>query len=73
MVVNYNDNGELTMGGTSLKTIAQSFGTPSIVYDEDQIRNQIRRYHKAFEASGFKLQYILCLKSFHMYSDGQIN
>lgn len=24
MVVNYNDNGELTMGGTSLKTIAQS-------------------------------------------------
>lgn len=25
MVVNYNDNGELTMGGTSLKTIAQSF------------------------------------------------
>ena len=52
MVVNYNDNGELTMGGTSLKTIAQSFGTPSIVYDEDQIRNQIRRYHKAFEASG---------------------
>ena len=48
MVVNYNDNGELTMGGTSLKTIAQSFGTPSIVYDE----------------------YILCLKSFHLYSDG---
>ena len=72
MVVNYNDNGELTMGGTSLKTIAQSFGTPSIVYDEDQIRNQIRRYHKAFEASGLSYN-ILCLKSFHMYSDGQIN
>ncbi len=30
MVVNYNDNGELTMGGTSLKTIAQSFGTPRL-------------------------------------------
>ena len=37
MVVNYNDNGELTMGGTSLKTIAQSFGTPSIVYKDIRI------------------------------------
>ena len=52
MVVNYNDNGRTDNGRYKLKTIAQSFGTPSIVYDEDQIRNQIRRYHKAFEASG---------------------
>lgn len=36
MVVKYNEYGELTMGGTSLKTVAQSFGTPTIVYDEDQ-------------------------------------
>lgn len=27
MVVKYNEYGELTMGGTSLKTVAQSFGT----------------------------------------------
>ena len=33
MVVKYNEYGELTMGGTSLKTVAQSFGTPTIVYD----------------------------------------
>ncbi|MGC7631302.1 diaminopimelate decarboxylase [Staphylococcus epidermidis] len=64
MVVNYNDNGELTMGGTSLKTIAQSFGTPSIVYDEDQIRNQIRRYHKAFEASGLSYNISYASKAF---------
>lgn len=49
MVVEYNDSGELTMGGTSLKTIAQSFGTPTIVYDEVQIRNQMRRFHESFK------------------------
>ena len=38
MSVKYNDYGELTMAGTSLKTLAQSFGTPTIVYDEDEIR-----------------------------------
>lgn len=27
MAVEYNDYGELTMEGTSLKTVAQSFGT----------------------------------------------
>lgn len=27
MAVKYNDYGELTMAGTSLKTLAQSFGT----------------------------------------------
>ena len=37
MTVEYNEYGELTMGGTSLKTVAQSFGTPTIVYDEEQI------------------------------------
>ena len=50
MTVEYNPNGELAIEGTSLKTIAQSFGTPTIVYDENQIRTQIRRYHDAFKA-----------------------
>ncbi|MGT2357302.1 diaminopimelate decarboxylase family protein [Staphylococcus aureus] len=42
------------MDGISLKTIAQSFGTPTIVYDELQIREQMRRYHRAFKDSGLK-------------------
>lgn len=54
MSVKYNDYGELTMAGTSLKTLAQSFGTPTIVYDEDEIRNQMRRFHNAFQKSGIK-------------------
>ena len=40
MTVKYNQNGELTMDGISLKTIAQSFGTPTIVYDELQLENK---------------------------------
>ncbi len=54
MTVKYNQNGELTMDGISLKTIAQSFGTPTIVYDELQIREQMRRYHRAFKDSGLR-------------------
>lgn len=59
MTVSYNQNGELTLGGTSLKTLAQSIGTPTIVYDEDQIRQQMRRYHSAFQQNdiGYVLSY----------------
>lgn len=64
MVVKYNEYGELTMGGTSLKTVAQSFGTPTIVYDEDQIRNQMRRYLSAFEKSGLKYNISYASKAF---------
>ncbi|EGQ3429414.1 diaminopimelate decarboxylase [Staphylococcus pseudintermedius] len=59
MTVSYNQNGELTLGGTSLKTLAQIFGTPTIVYDEAQIRQQMRRYHSAFQQNdiGYVLSY----------------
>ncbi|SUK14225.1 diaminopimelate decarboxylase [Staphylococcus agnetis] len=49
MTVSYNQNGVLTLGNTNLKTLAQSFGTPTIVYDEMYIRQQMRRYHQAFQ------------------------
>ncbi|MCG3398592.1 diaminopimelate decarboxylase [Staphylococcus massiliensis] len=64
MVVNYNKRGELAMGGTSLRTLAQSFGTPTIVYDEDQIREQMRRYHKAFQESGLNYSISYASKAF---------
>ncbi|WP_210146083.1 diaminopimelate decarboxylase [Staphylococcus sp. GDY8P55P] len=64
MVVEYNDRGELTMGGTSLKTIAQSFGTPTIVYDEHQIRSQMQRFHTAFQKSGLNYNISYASKAF---------
>lgn len=59
MTVKYNDQGVLTMGNVSLQTIAASFGTPTIVYDEEQIRTQCRRFHEAFKESGltYKISY----------------
>ena len=64
MTVEYNNNGELTMGGTSLKTIAQSFGTPTIVYDESQIRTQMQRYHQALKQSGLNYNISYASKAF---------
>lgn len=64
MVVEYNDRGELTMGGTSLKTIAQSFGTPTIVYDEHQIRSQMQRFHTAFQKNGLNYNISYASKAF---------
>lgn len=64
MTIKYNDYGELTMAGTSLKTLAQSFGTPTIVYDEDEIRNQMRRFHQAFQKSGLKYNISYASKAF---------
>ncbi|MCU5745542.1 diaminopimelate decarboxylase [Staphylococcus sp. SQ8-PEA] len=64
MSVQYNDFGELTMGGTSLKTLAQSLGTPAFVYDEDEIRHQMRRYHEAFKKSGLNYNISYASKAF---------
>lgn len=64
MTVEYNAYGELSMGGTSLKTVAQSFGTPTIVYDETQIRTQMQRYHEAFKQSGLKYNISYASKAF---------
>ncbi|PTJ72182.1 diaminopimelate decarboxylase [Staphylococcus hyicus] len=61
MTIQYNNNGELTLGHTNLKTLAQSFGTPTIVYDETYIRNQMRRYHRAFQNVG--VDYVLSYAS----------
>lgn len=64
MTVEYNQYGELTMHGTSLKMLAQSFGTPTIVYDETQMRNQMRRYHKAFQQSDVAYELSYASKAF---------
>jgi diaminopimelate decarboxylase len=37
-------NGEATLGGVSLETLANSYGTPLYVLDGDTIRNQARQY-----------------------------
>lgn len=44
-----NKAGHLTIGGVDSLKLAQEYGTPLVVYDVSQIRNQIRAFKKVFE------------------------
>lgn len=47
-----NDDGHLVIGGCDSLSLANEFGTPLVVYDVTQIRNQIRSFRKVFEENG---------------------
>ena len=47
-----NDNGELAIRDVTLAELADTYGTPLIVYDENEIREQCRRFHRTLSASG---------------------
>lgn len=44
-----NAAGHLTIGGCDAVDLAHRFGTPLVVYDVQQIRNQIRAFKRVFE------------------------
>lgn len=44
-----NEKGHLTIGGVNTVDLAKEYGTPLVVYDVEQIRNQIRAFKKVFE------------------------
>ena len=44
-----NDAGHLMIGGCDSIELAHEYGTPLVVYDVSQIRNQIRSFRKVFE------------------------
>ncbi|MCL5443705.1 diaminopimelate decarboxylase [Lactobacillus johnsonii] len=44
-----NQAGHLTIGGVDSLKLAKEYGTPLVVYDVGQIRNQIRAFKKVFE------------------------
>lgn len=44
-----NAAGHLTIGGCDALELAQEFGTPLVVYDVQQIRQQIRAFKRVFE------------------------
>ena len=54
---------ELTIGGIKCTDLAEQYGTPLYVYDEDLIRDTCRRYMKAFTAEG-EIIGSLCRKAF---------
>ena len=44
-----NEKGHLTIGGVDTVDLAKEYGTPLVVYDVEQIRNQIRAFKEVFE------------------------
>ncbi len=54
-------SGELLIGGCSVVSLAEQFGTPLIVYDEELIVERIRSYQKAFEKA--RMDYYLAYAS----------
>lgn len=44
-----NQAGHLTIGGVDSLELAKEYGTPLVVYDVSQIRNQIRAFKRVFE------------------------
>ena len=43
-----NEKGHLTLGGADTVELAKEYGTPLYVFDENDIRNNCRRFKDAF-------------------------
>jgi diaminopimelate decarboxylase len=43
-----NNQGHLEIGGCDVVGLADTFGTPLMIIDEDLLRDNCRRYYKAF-------------------------
>lgn len=59
-----NEQGELAIRGVSLPALADAYGTPLFVYDEDEIRSQCRRFHESLSASGLDYTVSYASKAF---------
>jgi diaminopimelate decarboxylase len=46
-----DDEGALVLGGISAATLAQTYGTPVLVLDEDEVRTRARAFRSAFDAA----------------------
>lgn len=47
--LNVNEKGNLTIGGVDTVALAEEYGTPLYVMDEDLIRSNLRRFHESIK------------------------
>lgn len=47
--LNINEKGNLTIGGVDTVALAEEYGTPLYVMDEDLIRSNLRRFHESIK------------------------
>lgn len=57
-------NNQLTINGHNIRQIAEQYGTPLFIYNEDEIRNQCRRFHRALKAYGLNYTISYASKAF---------
>lgn len=57
-------NGHLNIGGCDVVELAERFGTPLFVLDEETIRNRCRSYVSAFAKQGLDFEVIYAAKAF---------
>ena len=58
-----NRNGTLFIGGASVPSLADRFGTPLYVMDEQRIRENYRRLHRAFSSQYGKIRVYYAVKT----------
>lgn len=51
VTTDYDDRGRIRVGGVALDDIADQFGTPTYVLDEDDVRHRCRTYRSVFPES----------------------
>lgn len=59
-----NEKNHLVVGGCDLVELAQKFGTPLFVYDEETIRGNIHRYKQAFASRTENFEVVYAGKAF---------
>ncbi|MFD1418135.1 diaminopimelate decarboxylase [Companilactobacillus keshanensis] len=59
-----NKNGHLMIGGVDSVDLASKYQTPLVVYDVEEIRNQVRLFKNSFEKSGLNYQISYASKAF---------
>lgn len=58
------ENGHLQVGGCDTVDLAQAYGTPLFVYDEQLLRDSLRGYHSAFRKTGAAYRIAYASKAF---------
>ncbi len=71
------EKNKYTLGGADVKSLAEKFGTPLYVYDENTMVNQYKRLTNAFKGVNLKIKYACkalsnqaILKMFHKIGSG---
>ncbi len=64
MTARINEKGHLEIGGCDCVDLAEEFGTPLFVMDEEHIRSQCRRFLSAFSGRAVEAEVIYASKAF---------